>query len=1622
MKQHKWSTRLIAGLLAAVLLICVLPATALKADAQDQCTCTPVDGVHDAACALYTAPETDTSAEAPVEDESADPAESTGEAAENADETAEDAGESVSAADAPMLFAASPRASGPTLGAEFTNGTDSTTLVSSGEAIAEDWDYEDGNRYLNLHVDGLDENQTYTLEVIMDEAVYAAQIPASQSGYSVAFKQGKKLPANGKENVYLHDRSGTITYTISKMAKVDLGVQFYYDTVLWNRDAGAKLCWNEGPLIDVVLKDSAGNRIGNVYLSNATSAQIHKENVHSMGQWSDPAYLAYPVVGQHKPCDVITNTSINAEATVKNATTNVYISLRSYRKDPECYYENLRMTVNLPTCSNVNGKKYTMEVYKIVFPSGATHANIPYTVDTSQPGKYIIEFQNLYLTDYPICDIYLRFSDAMRAEVLADNAEYQFTGSVAYTSTSPQYYKNTLQKTAYKDDSKYFGRIAVDWGNKANVIINTASSAKLEVSSIASTVTSNYRPANTVSFLGTYGLRNKSATITSGPLIVEERFDVGNTNNIGVTTVTLMSPTGQTYLDVEYTLVDKNGNLYKDSAGKSTFNISVKSERGEYTYATKLYRNMLPTEQRGYYFKTVKYRLNSVQPNEEFANSYRPYAFAYSGYWGYILDDSLMNGAIAQSEFRIYDGETGEEMSGLRRTFTTTLADTRQSSGILVELENTEIAPTQVTAGESFYLQASWRPDLNQYGNVTWVDQASIAILLPAGMFIDENNVSVYTHAWGGNKANITATVLDPIPQGDGQENLWIIQLDPQVLFGYTTERLSYATGKLNIGFSIKVLTSTFVKEQQLHWYQRLFVAGDHFTFTAEHSGNKQDIYDLNKNGSTTDYVSGFEDSQTAYTNVRAVDSNIDLVGSMGVGDDLKVEGTVLVLDATQTVLNNYIFTNDKGGQVTDLNYFIQIPQQLASMNGKGSVVLEKAATASANTVKFLYTTESLTREQAKTYNGWLEANQVTDFSKVTMVKIVLADQAMFENGTVTDVSLSLKFVGDYAVCAGAVFSMYASGSYTYYRAPYSKTLAQDTIEIKGMLTYTAEVNDSQELTLTAAQGMAPASAAGVRQKEITVSTEFIKSQNYAIAYDSIKLNNVQLRTGAAITTAAATMSSNEANTIFGIQVKLNDGTAVDLADLTAGASASLGSYTGAPSFTFTLFNADALTENTLDRWISFDIVGDNGVTIPIKINIKRILATISNARSTIEAGESYVLLGSTLSEATIAVDSAFTVQFVSEGLTNAYNAWHLTFGTALPKNSTIIMVDWTVADKPVYAYYYADGTSTVVNHTAFTIMGSSSKLTNIQSKNGKAELLFIVDLPDNNTSAYNAKITLTYTGTGADAPSSQLTCNAAGNRSFDASFTSTSTAIENAFTLQYSVGNANPDSRYSGRTAAVVLKANSNLPEDAYLLVNGVPYYRTSDQEFVVPLTAANVAISGSLSMRLVSASMIENGMGCVLNGQLWISATSTGMRPFEGELVTGSDISITLNKITYASLKVISVSDRSLTPDDFADTLNVVIKVLNVPTGASVTMELQEQLGQGYNTTTTAVSAVTGSATYSNGVCMISYSNGQESTLQLTLNRSGMHTGNYRLLFKITDSKGTQLVEVPYRFIVTE
>ena len=296
-----------------------------------------------------------------------------------------------------------------------------------------------------------------------------------------------------------------------------------------------------------------------------------------------------------------------------------------------------------------------------------------------------------------------------------------------------------------------------------------------------------------------------------------------------------------------------------------------------------------------------------------------------------------------------------------------------------------------------------------------------------------------------------------------------------------------------------------------------------------------------------------------------------------------------------------------------------------------------------------------------------------------------------------------------------------------------------------------------------------------------------------------------------------------------------------------------------------------------------------------------------------------------------------------------------------------------------------------------------------------KEQLLFVVDFPGGNVSGNTVKLKIDRGKNDKDIETEALAVNVASQRGFSATI-SDNTTVGDKFTLEAKVTAAGAyDSRYNGRKMAFVVDG-SNVPADGKLTVDGVEYYRNSDNRYIIPVGVAQT--NGSYTKELVlEADSRKNGGSCTLIAELWVSATAAEEKPMMGDCVA-SKLRITLTSAKGPSLKVNSMSQRVLDDEELKENVSLSYSTEEVPTGAAVTLEVQKAVGGMYLTEATYVEQVTGSTAADRGVYTVPDGDGN-----LTLRFSSrLEAGNYRILFKVTDSSGNVLLEVPYRFVVVD
>lgn len=296
-------------------------------------------------------------------------------------------------------------------------------------------------------------------------------------------------------------------------------------------------------------------------------------------------------------------------------------------------------------------------------------------------------------------------------------------------------------------------------------------------------------------------------------------------------------------------------------------------------------------------------------------------------------------------------------------------------------------------------------------------------------------------------------------------------------------------------------------------------------------------------------------------------------------------------------------------------------------------------------------------------------------------------------------------------------------------------------------------------------------------------------------------------------------------------------------------------------------------------------------------------------------------------------------------------------------------------------------------------------------------QLLFVFDLPDDNVIKYSdAKVTLTVAAKDQADIESVLTFTTSDKRTFTAFFDTDSAMLGSEFQFRYTVNNAENDSRYKDRTLALVV-GGTDLPAEAKLTVGDTTYTRNSSGMFVIPLGKAQDAGTFSKTLSL-QADSLENGESCELTAKLWVSATAVAEKPLMGDcVVNGLKITFTAEK--EPSLEVDSMSQRVVDPEELKQNISLSYGTKDIPAGATVTLEVQKKVtSSSYSTDSVYIENVNGNMDSTLGVFTIP-SEGGNLTLRFS---SSLEAGNYRILFKVTDSSGNVLLEVPYRFVVVD
>lgn len=1499
------------------------------------------------------------------------------------------------------LSKADPDSGEATISATLFNSSsysEGTELTEEG-ATVNGWTV-DTNKYLQIDPEVPNDGNTYKVKIELPQEFYAAiqEIP-TPSGYSdVNFTKNSPVSINTNETYNLKTYSGTFEYTMeAKQTKGTIQLAITYDDVLWGNISNASLT-PEG-VKPITVKLLRGEEVvKEISIGHATSG--------TKRSFANSVYLN----GNGGACSVKPTERVSIKPTYSASNQSTYYY----------YYPKLTMKITLPAYKDSSGNVLhyiDMDMTSLTF-NFITKGTAEYTLDDSDiiNGNVTINFKNVYIRTGTLFTFYTKFPSVMTAE---PSSTYTFKdGNIKFIAES----KNGASTSQFYDLGIY------------NITFTTITEENVFISEYNAYATIANRPTEAVGRFGGFGITN-SGKGDSGQKNIKFEFDIGNTNLTKVTTVNIPADKKQQYISVKYKLVDDNGSLvYFDSNG----NVVPEGTEGAQDYWTYLQKNdyynssktsnlcntlvrkKLIEGHRNYYFKSIELTLQTINAGMKLYAASSVSSVSSSGnFFGYINEEAT-SGKKATHKMTI----TSDDNTTISKTNTTTTTLTNNPA---FQMSSYSLSKNSIEASDSLNLSGTVEIVSYPYGYSTWLKNIVIAIELPAGVTINERALSIKD----GTGAKITGyTFLAPQDVGDGKY-LWKIKLPESVSIGKYSESLGNMSTGGNISFSMQLDTALSMNTTLLELKNMIYVAGINQTNSSGGSYNyakKIDKYDINENGSKTDYVTGVRENNTTTCQITPKVATLDIADSISIQSN----GNILNSGDNNIYTQNDLLTYNvdigctSGGYVDNFQYYIPIPKREKVIDD--FIITKKdfdfsaqsSAIETGNDIFNLFYTfdTGLEYETAKLVTNWytedeIESDENLKWTNVTMIKLTMKN-GIINNGDESRVSVVMKYGGTtFNEQAGMIDCWSSGGEYNYLN---NGRVVSGNISTEGVeVMLNCEIN-LDAITLTAAKDRNPQGSGNV--SSITVNTglpTFINKQKFTIS--NVQTNNVILQTKSYMQNNLD-MSSVQANQTFGITVRLNSGSEINIANNTIIGENSANS---SPIFKYEIYNADAISDNLQTRYVIVTYKSDNGVTLKQRININREITAATEAEPAIVAGKNYTTISDTTTSVTITQDSSISAQFSNEYIPTLYKGQKVVFSDELPVGTYLTMINKRENNEQTYWYYKINTTGqNQIDLEEFIQMGTTSTkyIKYADTNSVKEQFIIIADFEKCTTYLSNKEhtINLVFEGDIAlDYESTTLSFTTTAKRNFEIISVTPNATVDTEFYINCTIGDVSGvETKYLGKKMALVLTAPENIPSDAYMIIDNTEYYMNFERKFIISL---NEIQNGTKNITAKICSKMWPKLETVygLGVEFWISDTSDGLNPLWGECVDIKNINLSTVAQPDPALKVQSMTKRIV--KDLSTGNNIVFNYKKI-NGCKVTLELQKKEGNGYQKVTNVLSEVNGVTAHTQGVFQVNATNGI-NTIPISLSVA-TERGTYRLMFKVLDSNSNILLEIPYNFII--
>lgn len=1503
---------------------------------------------------------------------------------------------------------------------QYNLGGDGLKLTSDGVDI-NGWNYTD-SKYLHINVAVPNDNKKYVVKVKTAKELYFVtnklDVP---TGFSdVSFKKNEDILVNTNSTYNINDYSGTAFFTVAPgITTATIQLELKYDYILWNKqkDAVLNTCGEKALTVELLeVEDDSNVSLGSLNVNTAKSG-VNEELLFYSYKFVNGVMTSGPV-------SIIYNKENSDSLKIVN-----YL-YRQNQDETNFYFKKLKIVINLPYYMK-NGKKYYLDIKKDSLSlSGVIGGKINYDVDDSKISFGIITV-NLY-------DVYINSNEQFLSYEMTFPKDLEFTGSsmFAFTNGSSELYVMTdeIESLLSKDT---IGSISFSNYYEENVAVLSGSTF------VPYTNTSD----TLVSLLGGFLVYN-SGTGDSEKKHIDVLFDSADTGYIKVTTVNIPTDRTQKNLNIKYRLVDDNNTLVcKNSNGEyisdndicSDYKFSTTIENPNYYPNTsvgwnniniKFYRGLLPSDEQKYYLKELIYDIDKIKARSYLYATYGSRDY-YSGgnYYGFINYHDTKNVNV-KSKISI----TGDNVKTLTTETTTFLKNVPSTAYSVSNVSINDISNKSVSviAGNLLSLKGQVNSINYPYGTVPWMNNIVIGLLLPNGISVNEETVNLKTEI----NNNIKPSKVEAQDLYNGYK-MWKIYVPKDITIGYASERLGTGTDGNYIKFEMQLNTAYYMNQQTIDLKSSVYAASaqteNGMTLVNDAAGaydwaRQTDTYDLNGDGNTSDSIGGVSPSDATSFEIIPQKALLDISDSINVNKE--DEGDSGHLFSRDDVVNYNLTLNcTHGGSVEDFNYYIPIPKTtsvtdsylITTLDDIYNLNLQNEVSIVGDDLYDIYysTKEGLNINNAKNNDVvWLTKDEVTDFTKVTMIKL-LQKNPTIESDSFTTISLKLKYGGnDFNESAGKKITLHSAGNYTYLLNGRETSGLFATPGVTLDINYTVNLPD---ITLTAAPNRSPSINGNIisYQTDSTSLPRFIKSQNLSIT--NVSTYNVTLNTKNYMN-SNLDMEGIYANEMFAVTASLNNGVEQDILTSANDSSINIGlsNSNTVPILKYTIYNANNILDNSTTRYIVITFKSDNGVTIKQKININREFAKASNPVASIVSGDRYQLFDDTNASVSISNNSSITTQFVLDYIPDMYSDKYIVFDSKVPVGTTLTLYDYVNNNNPSYWYYVVKKETNKIKLTDFIKMGYQSVNYKYLTGTSKYKENYLLNINFSNAKSNDIKqnaVHLEMMGNKVDdIKSINLSYSLNDNRAFKINMPSTvkmGTDFNIDMNMTASLG---VETNYFGKKMSYVI-STKDLPYDTYILYNNEKYYMNTSNKFIIPLgdvLDGEKNITLSFNSNIVSLKDTYN-----LDVDLMVNDKSSSFNPLMGNVVASKTITLNYEVKKAPSFKITKMSERVISQKSLKNENTIHIDYID--NGSStIYVELQKKMGNSYQKVTDKLNRIAGVTNHNTGVFNINVADGGEDiTFKLA---NTMEKGIYRFVFTIKNNNNETYYEVPYSFVITD